>query len=108
MSISAATPSPRAYWTASRWTAEHIAQISGGLLPEAPMITAADVRSLVAGQDLWDIWPLQNPDGSIAQIGRGQLWMILSAPIMDDPAKRHDVARTRLLYRGDDGTWTDC
>jgi levansucrase len=62
---------------------------------------------ILPGHDLWDVWPLQSPDGSIAEIAGGQLWMVLSAPKMDDPGLRHDIARTRLLFRRD-GAWLDC
>lgn len=94
-------------YSASRWTAEHIAAIASRPLPEAPVINAADVAPILTGHDLWDVWPLQNPDGSIAEIAGGQIWMILSAPEMDDPGLRHDVARTRLLFRRD-AFWVDC
>jgi levansucrase len=93
---------------ASRWAAEHVAAIAGQILPEAPPIVAEDVVPVVPGQDLWDIWPVQNPDGSVAAIAGGQLWMILSAPKAADPGARHDVARTRLLFRRPNGGWADC
>jgi levansucrase len=94
-------------YSASRWTATHIAEIARQPLPEAPLIAAADVVPIQPGYDLWDVWPLQHPDGSVAEIAGGQLWMILSAPQMDDPGLRHDLARTRLLLRRD-GLWQDC
>lgn len=93
--------------SASLWTAEHVALIAGRVLPEAPLITSADVKHVVPGQDLWDVWPVQAADGSVAEIAGGDCWMILSAPQMEDPGKRHDVARTRMLFRHD-GTWSDC
>jgi levansucrase len=94
-------------YTATRWTAAHVANIARQPRPEAPVITAADVVQILPGHDLWDVWPLQTPDGSVAEIAGGQLWMILSALQMDDPGMRHDVARTRLLHRRE-GIWRDC
>lgn len=94
-------------YSASRWSAAHVAAIAAGVLPEAPLINAADVVAILAEHDLWDVWPLQRPDGSVAEIAGGQIWMILSAPQMDDPGLRHDVARTRLLFRRD-AAWFDC
>lgn len=107
MSISAKIAPHGVTYSASRWTAEDVAQIAERPMPEAPLITAVDVVQLVPGHDLWDLWPLQNPDGSIAAISGGELWMVLSAPRQDDPGLRHDVARTRLLFR-QGGAWHDC
>lgn len=94
-------------YSASRWTADCVANIAQLPMPEAPLIAENDVTPVLATHDLWDVWPLQNSDGSVAEIAGGQLWMILSAPKIDDPGLRHDVARTRLLLRRD-GAWLDC
>jgi levansucrase len=91
----------------SRWTRAHVAGILQRPLPEAPVIMAADAKPLLPGEDLWDLWPLQNPDGSVADIAGGELWMVLSAPRLADPAMRHDIARTRLLHRVGQ-QWRDC
>lgn len=107
MSISAKIAPYGITYSASRWTAEHVAQIAERPMPEAPLITAADLVQLVPGHDLWDLWPLQNPNGSVAAISGGELWMVLSAPRQDDPGLRHDVARTRLLFR-QGAVWHDC
>jgi levansucrase len=91
----------------SRWTSEHVANIADRPLPQAPIIAPRDALPLLPKQDLWDLWPLQNPDGSVAEIAGGELWMVLSAPRLPDPGLRHDIARTRLLFRiGQD--WRDC
>jgi levansucrase len=90
----------------SYWTAGHVAVIAGQPLPEAPLIDASHTLPLLPESDLWDLWPVQNPDGSVAKIAGGELWMVLSAPRMDDPDMRHDVARIRLLFRRD-GFWQD-
>lgn len=92
---------------ASCWMAEHVAGIARQQLPEAPVITSVDAAPVLPECDLWDLWPLQNADGSIAAVNGGQLWMVLSAPRLTDPNLRHDVARTRLLFRRD-GEWRDC
>jgi levansucrase len=98
---------PNSALPVSYWTGDHVASIGSQSIPEAPIITAADVAPILAGHDLWDIWPVQAVDGSVAAITGGQLWMILSAPQMEDPGMRHDVARTRMLFRRD-GLWSDC
>ena len=91
----------------SRWTAEHLRGIANNHLPAAPLINAVDAVPLLPGHDLWDLWPLQDPDGCVAQIAGGECWMILSAPKGGDPGMRHDIARTRLLFRRH-GAWHDC
>nr|WP_017667708.1 glycoside hydrolase family 68 protein [Sandarakinorhabdus sp. AAP62] len=44
------------------------------------------------------MWPVQQTDGSIADIAAGSLWMALAAPDRSDPARRHFEARIRLLH----------
>jgi levansucrase len=107
MSISAKIAEEIAVYKASLWTAAHVAAIAQQPLPEAPLITAPDAVPLLPDDDLWDLWPLQNTDGSVALIAGGELWMVLSAPRFEDPSLRHDIARTRLLFR-QAGIWTDC
>lgn len=107
MSISAHHISDDRGWSMSHWSAQHVADIAKRPLPAAPFISAQDVVSVVPDQDLWDLWPLQNADGSVAQIAGGELWMVLSAPRLPDPGLRHDIARTRMLFRKDDA-WIDC
>ncbi|MFM2409502.1 MAG: hypothetical protein RL481_330 [Pseudomonadota bacterium] len=56
---------------------------------------------------LWDMWPVQYPEGATVELGGREIWVIMSAPRNLHPDKRHDVARLRLaLYA--DGAWTDC
>ena len=107
MSISTHSKSFDKDWQVSRWTAEHVAAIAERPYPEAPLISAKEALALLPAQDLWDIWPLQNPDGSVAQIKGGEIWMVLSAPRLQDPGLRHDIARTRMLFRADN-VWHDC
>jgi levansucrase len=91
----------------SRWTAAHVLAIADAPLPQAPVIGADSAGPLLPDHDIWDLWPLQNPDGSVAEIAGGALWMVLSAPRQADPGMRHDIARTRLLFRSRDD-WQDC
>lgn len=94
-------------YIASRWTADHVAAILDKALPSAPVIGAEHITPLFPQHDLWDIWPVQNPDGSIAVIAGGTLWMVLSTPRLEDPRMRHDIARIRMINRFD-GVWRDC
>lgn len=90
----------------SAWTADHVQQGFAGA-SVFPLVTAADARPAIADLDLWDSWPVQNPDGSTALFAGYAYWFMLSAPKFPDPGQRHNHARIRLLsYR--DGCWIDC
>lgn len=88
------------------WTREQVAAIASRPLPVAPVITREQAPPLISGLDLWDFWPVETPDGRLASVAGGSLWMALSAPIMGDPVLRHGVARIRLLHRVADA-WHD-
>jgi len=90
----------------SQWTAAAVAAIGDTQLPAAPLITAEASKRLLPGIDLWDHWPVQELDGSVAQIAGGALMMMLSAPEQPDPDARHAIARIRLMHRTPSG-WTD-
>jgi levansucrase len=91
--------------TATAWTREHLARSrDDGAV--APVIGHGDVAPVLAGHDAWDVGPIRLPDGEIAPLGPGEVWLVLSAPATGDPGGRHDRARLRLAARGDDG-WRD-
>lgn len=81
------------------WDAQAVAEIAAGPYPVAPIIAPAHVPRLVAGVDLWDMWPVQTPTGDVAEIAGGALLMALSAPMLPDLNHRHAIARIRLLHR---------
>lgn len=88
------------------WTPAHLAMLDRrgtGI----PVIAAADVVPVLPGHDIWDVWPLQDEDGAVARIGGGEIWICLAAETRSDPELRHDVARTRFLFR-QGLVWTDC
>ena len=92
---------------AAHWTADEVARIAEAPVPTIPVITAADVRPLIPGLDLWDSWPVQHRDGRTADVGGATLWMMLSSRALLDPALRHGEARIRLIAQvGDE--WIDC
>lgn len=88
------------------WSPAMVAEIARQPVPEAPVIDPATVKPLLPGIDLWDLWPVQTPDGATAVIDGGALFLILSAPVLSDPDERHAVARIRLMHRSDAG-WRD-
>lgn len=99
--------SARQLQKATRWTAVDVARIATAPVPAIPVIGAGDVRPLIPGFDLWDSWPVQHRNGSLANLGGAVLWMMLSARALPDPALRHGEARIRLIAQVDDG-WIDC
>jgi levansucrase len=89
-----------------RWLPAHVAAIAADAVPHGPIITAADAMPLLPGTDLWDMWPLQQRDGTAASVCGGRLWFILSAPVIGGPNERHFLARIRLMLEGG-GVWSD-
>ncbi len=90
----------------SAWTHEHVSRIEEQDLPAVRMISERQARSLLPGILLWDMWPIQRQDGSIAEIDGGSLWMALAAPDRSDPGLRHFEARIRLLHL-ENSQWRD-
>jgi len=96
----------------SPWRADHVAAI-GTLCAEArarltiPAIDLASLPPALPGLDLWDLWPLQNADGSTALFDGWSVWFVLSAPVLPDPEERHHIARIRLVTQRE-GLWQDC
>ncbi|NJS13746.1 MAG: glycoside hydrolase family 68 protein [Sphingopyxis sp.] len=74
---------------------------------ETRAFNETDLRFAVPGLWLWDIWPVQDDHGMVAQVAGGDLWVMLSAPRTANPDDRHGHARLRLLFRRD-GQWRDC
>ncbi len=93
--------------TLSRWTAEQIALVADFNGARIPLITAADVAPILPEFQLWDLWPIQHPDGRTVDFNGAEGWVIMAAPRDLHPDARHDVARLRLLTLRD-GQWTDC
>lgn len=73
-------------------------------MPELPVIGAAP--GIGSRVDLWDFWPVQFADGTVAPVAGGELWFALSAAADGEPVARHDHARLRLLRRDARG-WHD-
>lgn len=88
------------------WLPDDVAQIESQAISTVPMVDAGSAQRLLPGLVLWDMWPLQLRTGHIAQINGGALWMALSAPDRNDPARRHFEANIRLL-RCAQGQWSD-
>ena len=91
--------------TATRWSVGAVASIRAPI-PESPVFTRRSLREILPAHDLWDYWPVQELDGTVARIANGALFMFLSASKGADPEERHAIARLRLFHRVED-RWTD-
>lgn len=91
----------------SDWLPEHLAALRQDAATTIPHIASDAVLPRIAGLDLWDMWPVQNLDGSTAKFDGWTVWLILSAPVLPDPDERHHIARIRLVTERA-GEWRDC
>ncbi len=88
------------------WTPKDVRRIS--LVGTSPLavITGAEKSHLNPSTLYWDMWPVQQKDGHIAQIHGREIWMALTAPDRGDPGLRHFEAKIRFLERRA-GNWHD-
>lgn len=64
-----------------------------------PRIRPADVQRVLPGLDVWDAWPLADPQGRPVAWRGGELWFALAAPAFPDPEQRHAHARIHHFHR---------
>ncbi|HUD30286.1 MAG TPA: glycoside hydrolase family 68 protein [Novosphingobium sp.] len=83
------------------WASRDVALLAGRNFSRAPVIAAADVRRVGADLDVWDAWPLADDRGAPLAWRGGELWFALAAPALDDPERRHGLARIHQFHRLD-------
>jgi levansucrase len=88
------------------WTRQHLVRLVQTEATTVPAIDHRDLARVLPTDDIWDLWPIQQADGSPSVVGDRELWMTLSAPAVGHPEHRHDVARLRLLAKAGE-EWTD-
>lgn len=89
------------------WRPADVTAITRQVVDEAPVIAAADIVRVAPDVDIWDAWPLQRCDGTLAVLPDGVvLWMALAAAVFPDPDERHGHARIHLIRR-DAAGWHD-
>ncbi len=71
-----------------------------------PVFALADLRPVVPGHDVWDMWQIADGDGRTVMADGRSWWFFLLTPQLPDPDDRHDAARIRLTSHGADG-WRD-
>jgi levansucrase len=89
-----------------RWTRQHLDLLVETAATTAPAIGASEPPRVLPNDDIWDLWPVQEMDGSPCIVRGSELWIALSAPAVGHPEGRHDVARLRLLATRAGG-WDD-
>jgi levansucrase len=88
------------------WKRQQLDRLVETAATTAPAIGAQEPPRVLQDDDIWDLWPVQEVDGSPSVADGQELWMALSAPAVGHPEGRHDVARLRLLaWTGD--VWHD-
>ncbi|MEO3811645.1 glycoside hydrolase family 68 protein [Sphaerisporangium sp. B11E5] len=90
----------------ARWTRRHLGLLTGSAATTVPAVTDWPAPRVLPHDDVWDLWPVQEEDGSPSTVLGQELWMTLSAPAAGHPEERHGHARLHLLGRDADG-WTD-
>lgn len=90
----------------ARWTRRHLGMLTPSAATTAPAPPAWPAPRVLPHDDIWDLWPIQDEDGSPSVVLGQELWMTLAAPAAGHPEERHDLARLRLLGRHAGG-WTD-
>ncbi|SEG95253.1 levansucrase [Nonomuraea solani] len=88
------------------WTSRHLDRLIETPATTAPVFDPTALPRILPDHDLWDLWPVQEEDGSTSLIDGHEMWMALSAPALGHPEGRHDQARIRLLARNGD-RWKD-
>lgn len=99
------SPHPLAF----RWTADQIAALRPTDENTIPTFAQDACAPRLPGLDIWDMWPVENPEGHAHTFAQGWLWLALAAPVLPDPEDRHAIARIHLLLEASDGSgWADC
>jgi levansucrase len=92
--------------TTTPWTRDHLAALADDPSTYIQVIADARVAPMLPGVDFWDLWPVRQPDGTIASVCGSEVWAGLSAPALGHPGARHDSARIRLVRLSQNG-WED-
>ncbi|WP_082467048.1 glycoside hydrolase family 68 protein [Sphingomonas sp. Leaf25] len=92
--------------TPTHWSIEAARLAADQPAAALPVFTDKDVRAILPGHDLWDMWQIADADGRTMIVDGRSWWFFLATPRFTDPDDRHDAARIRLTSHGADG-WRD-
>lgn len=88
------------------WTSDDLSGLEVSDARRVPHIVKPDRSGLDGDRIYWDMWPIQDHDGRIADCAGREMWMALTAPDRGDPSLRHFEAKIHLLER-QGGAWLD-
>jgi levansucrase len=92
----------------SHWVENAAAEMALSAENTMPMLDP-DTERLIDGVWFWDVWPVRDRSGQVADIDGWTILMGLSADITADrvPGDRHGLATWRAAASRDGETWTD-
>lgn len=85
-----------------RWSPSDLAPLRLDGTNQAPVIDTDMAKPMSAHLDVWDAWPLADPQGWPVRWRDGELWFALAVEREDDPEERHHHARIHHFHRIDD------
>lgn len=85
-----------------RWSSADLASLRLDESNQAPMIDTDMAKPMSPDFDVWDAWPLADPDGRPVAWRGGELWFALTVPRESDPEERHSKARIHHFHRTGD------
>ena len=83
------------------WTAGALQSLQLDETNQAPVIDSAMAQPMSPDLDVWDSWPLADPQGRPVAWRGGELWFALAVERGDDPEQRHHLARIHHFHRID-------
>lgn len=81
-----------------RWTSDDIALLTKAEFDQSAPFGRDDVRLAGEGLDVWDAWPLADPNGEPIVWQEGEIWFALTVSRSDNPETRHHLARIHHFH----------
>lgn len=83
----------------SAWAAGALKSLRPDKTNQAPVIASDMALPMSPDLDVWDSWPLADPQGKPVRWREGELWFALAVPREADPEQRHHNARIHHFHR---------
>lgn len=81
------------------WTTEHLEALGRQDIARQPKLAAEQIKRPCPDLYYWDMWPVADRNGDIANVYGRELWMVLTAPDDGNFLGRHFAAKIHLLTR---------